>query len=479
MSHLSKTSHHNGQMYEQVLPPDEEALVSIQLQSHAVFELFHDSDPSRKMDLYSDELGWVRFHLRIPSNANPLELNVRRTDSSGEAVAHKLKLLVDPNQWPSSGRRVRDTQGSSAKSLASMTDTELVARGYPPRPPMKARAAHTRWRRLVSQKYTAVNPHLVKRSKRISALKAVHDKMSPTLPLPPPSPELSRAAADLIARSLPRLRNFRESIFNTQYNNWCGVIVTKPVNAFYTLQADWTQPTIFPAPTSIARAEASLWAGFDNSPVDLFQAGTDAVTVNFPVGFPNDVFGYATATNYYLWIEALPDGPWYVPNFPVSPGDEISVNIFVADGHGQTWFANDGLGGGLTAQNDSVWFMIYNTTQGKSYWGTYPRNTLLHGFSGSSVEFVVERPTDNDSGTLDQFANFGTARLRNCWFGDAQFGGRYEDKLTPDDGSQPFDGQLTYLNMADSSTGHVLATATSCNNADGGDDIFLLWANYN
>ena len=37
----------------------------------------------------------------------------------------------------------------------------------------------------------------------------------------------------------------------------------------------------------------------------------------------------------------------------------MSVDIFLADENGQTWF-KDGDWGGLTPADNSVWFMLYN-----------------------------------------------------------------------------------------------------------------------
>jgi hypothetical protein len=52
-----------------------------------------------------------------------------------------------------------------------------------------------------------------------------------------------------------------------------------------------------------------------------------------------------------MWIEALPYAPWAVTNFPIDPGDQIGVTIFVADSTGNTWF-NEPRGGGLTSRTD-------------------------------------------------------------------------------------------------------------------------------
>jgi hypothetical protein len=78
---------------------------------------------------------------------------------------------------------------------------------------------------------------------------------------------------------------------------------------------------------------------------------------------------------------------WGIPNFPISPGDEVSVEIFPADQFGNTWFAGDDRGG-LTAQGNNVWFMVYNYTRGVSYWSTLPCGE----FAGATAEFIVEGP---------------------------------------------------------------------------------------
>lgn len=124
-----------------------------------------------------------------------------------------------------------------------------------------------------------------------------------------------------------------------------------------------------------------------------------------------------------MWTECLLSAPNAVPGVPVSPGDQVSVDIFLADSNGMTWF-NDGRNGGLTSADTSVWFMIYNTTQGKSYWGTISALASSGDTShtGTTAEFILERPIDTNTNTPVPLANFIIIELAACWYGDSQYG---------------------------------------------------------
>lgn len=214
----------------------------------------------------------------------------------------------------------------------------------------------------------------------------------------------------------------------------------------------------------------SKWVGFDNSLSDLLQAGSDSEVLYF--------YGWRIES-HWMWIETLPYAPWGVPEFHIQPGDRVSVHIFVADDRGTTWF-QEPLGGGLTSRDDSVWFMLYNMTRRLSYWGTLP--TIDPGgqykFTGSQVEFVLERPSDSNLNPYP-LANFCITTMRNCAFADAEYGGREEEPVTPDDGSQPFVGDETYINMNSTITHNRLATAVSAQDPSsfGGYDIFWVFSN--
>jgi hypothetical protein len=330
---------------------------------------------------------------------------------------------------------------------------ELIALGYPPRPdPRQSPARYARWRRIVSQPFQAVNPRVVERPD-ITHSRPVQLK-SPTLPLPPP-----QAGA---------MNNF-------PLNNWSGPILTNPQGQFYAIQADWSVPDVFALPGAPFISAASEWVGFDNSPTDLYQAGSWSQCNNYAV------FGFGWAiTSYSIWVELLPFSAYFLPNFAVSPRDSVSVDIFVADQNGTTWFQN-GDNGGLTPADNSVWFLIYNYTQGQSFWGTYSTAPVSSGgqsstgFTGTLAEFILERPSLS-SGTLP-LASFGSAGMNNCWYADSFYGEQYFSLGA--DGSSPFDGSLAYYDMQNQATNNSLdLTFSSPDSNTGGSQVAFIWTNY-
>jgi hypothetical protein len=261
-------------------------------------------------------------------------------------------------------------------------------------------------------------------------------------------------------------------MFNASSNIWSGALISNPAAQFFLIEADWTVPGVFSMPNSPFYSAVAAWVGLDNSGTDLFQSGTDSECLNVPF------FGW-TFTYYWMWIETLPFAPWGLPNFPLSPGDSVSVDIFVADQSGNTWFQN-GSNGGLTPQDNTVWFMLYNHSKGVSYWGTLPAGPAnigglqSTGFTGSTAEFILERPSDGN-GNPFPLAPFGVAIMNSCWYGDSEYGDRLW-RLEAQ-GSTSFDGNLTYLNMQDS---NLLALPISLPDPTsvGGYEILWLWVNY-
>jgi hypothetical protein len=479
MSH--KISTQGLQSFARAVPLEQETLIVLDVAPHSAYRIFHGADPKKHLQLDSDERGRLSFYLTVPRNTEPFELHLVK---AGEELAHPIAISADPHYWERHDEAKVQSHAAKGAIRPALTgfpqgvsNKELTSRGYPPQPnPERSPTAHARWRELVSKPYTLVNDFRVPHEDiRFGSHVGAGSIMSPTLPLPPPSPELAQSLK-FLRRSFPRVRQWERSFFNATSSTWSGALVQQPVNNFFLVQADWQVPRVGPTPGASWRAEAAVWVGLGNGSNDLFQSGTDSVSVTFPLAPHSEAV--VCLTNYWMWIEVLPFAPWAVPNFPIGPGDEVSVNIHVADQAGNVWFREDNEGGGLTAQDNSVWFMLYNRTRGLSYWGIVPTQTPSDSFNGNIVEFILEQPSNSEGGTWP-LANFGTARMRNCAYGDAQFGNLQQFSIPPDDGSQPFDGNVSYLNMVNPSNGHRLATAISCPDASsfGGNDIFWLWSN--
>ena len=458
------------------LLPEVETLLSIRTHPKATCYLYHDQFKDQRLQLDADDNGVIRFHAKAHKDWQPIDVHVEYTGENGLQHRHTLSLRGDTNHGAviSPNEVAAPAVGNVRPALdgdpLALSNRELIRRGYPPRPdPIKSPARYARWHRNISRSYTAVTPRL-ERHPDVSFAhpRAVGRVEAPTLPLPPPRSGLA------FTPSIPIPPPMVRPIFNANWNSWSGAYLTQPINQFSYIQADWPVPGVFALPGAPVYSAAAEWIGLDNSGTDLYQSGTDSECVYFP--FFDWVF-----TDYWMWIETLPFAPWAVPNFTVSPGDSISVDIFIADEYGTTWYQN-GTWGGLTAQDNSVWFMLYNNTRGLSYWGTLPTapQTLdgesSTGYTGTTAEFILERPFYN--GSQAPLANFALAVMQGCWFGDAQYG----DQPFPlgADGSSPFDGNLLYINMQNSGNGDILDIAFSAPDPTSlyGSEILWFWTNY-
>ena len=446
--------------------PGVETEIRIVTLPKATCHLSHAEGDGRKIQLDADDHGVVRFHARPGPGAGPLELQLEGIDEDGRKIEHVVQLQPDTHAWSSHPVEARRLHGKELAALAgddlTLPAKQLVQRGFPPRPdPVKAPARYARWLRRVSNPVVAVTPRKVPHPGVRFAKPKVRTDLpprleSPTLPLPPP-----------IVRSA----------FNSNFNTWSGAYLTRPIAQFFLIQADWNVPGVFPVGEFLQPYSAvAEWIGLDDSGTDLYQSGTDSELWS--------IFGW-TITNYWMWIESLPFAPWGVPNFPVSPGDEISADIFIADANGQTWFVNQDEGnGGLTRADNNVWFMLYNLTKGASFWGTlstgpYSAGGLTGtGYTGTTAEFIIERPSDLNSGNPYPLAPFGFTTMWSCWYGDSEYGDNRLWRLGPS-GSTPFDATLTYINMVDNSTENLLALPLSFPDPTdpSGTEIFWLWLN--
>jgi hypothetical protein len=457
--------------------PESETLLTIQTDPHAVCHLRHASRPEEGLQLDADERGIVRFHARAAKGAKPIELVIHSVGEHGRASEHSVTISADaphPTVAAAAPRPGRPSHPPLAGADLTLSNRELLARGYPPRPdPTASPARYARWLRRVSEPFDRVND---KRTPHPS----VRFGRAATAAKPPPRAEAAPATTkahpglQLFSPTLPLPPPMARSVFNQNSGIWSGAYLNRPNGQFFWIEADWNAPGVFALSGGPAYSAVAEWIGLDNSGTDLYQTGTDSECWDF------SIFGW-TFTNYWMWIELLPFAPWGVPNFPVSPGDSISADIFVADQNGMTWFQNNDEGNdGLTGADNSVWFMLYNNTQHASYWGTLPTAPVSlsgynsTGFTGTTAEFILERPSDLSSGTPYPLAFFGLAAMRGCVYGDALYG--FHAWVLEADGSSPFDGNLAYLNMTGGS-GNLLALPISVPDpsGSGGSEIVWIW----
>jgi hypothetical protein len=239
------------------------------------------------------------------------------------------------------------------------SDADLRAYGFPPRPdPFRARRNYTAWSHLVAGAKIAIVPHL-------RTLAVRHRPMIPAAP----------AVASVV--------NHPAMAYST---NWAGLALLGPARSFGTssFYAMWGQFNVpigeqqFGVCTGGTEYSAT-WVGMDGSPgtsSDVVQAGTES-----------DAYcaGGVTYPDYYAWYEWYPAYTQEIDNFPVSPGQDISVEVTA---------------GATTA---AVFMTNQTTNQFVAIGFDAPAGT---SFIGNSAEWVVERPEVNN--VLGTLANYVT-----------------------------------------------------------------------
>jgi hypothetical protein len=222
---------------------------------------------------------------------------------------------------------------------------------------------------------------------------------------------MKRLAARIGSLGRPRLppspgpeflhRFQRRAIGNTrEYSeNWSGAVVLPPdeKTRFYTIGATWTVPNLMPPPEAAILPNpdalprkldyepgsyyASIWVGIDgNSNDQVLQVGTfQRVTV------ANDGSISATSKAFYQWY---PDCQQVIDEVNVCPGDLVSCKVIASK------------------ETNSAEIYFSNLSRGvkKSCLVEPPANINV---TGSSAEWIVERPSAPEDLEIQILANYG------------------------------------------------------------------------
>ena len=227
------------------------------------------------------------------------------------------------------------------------TAAQLDAAGLPPRPDAQLQQkAFASWKRAVTAKTTRVMPTLVQ----------TEIKHGP-----------HKAAADS----------------NGTSTNWSGYVLlnsqtSRTTASFYYLIADYVVPVAEQAFGSCTGGWdwSSSWVGIDGyNSNDVLQAGTE-----------QDAYcsGSTTSSYYSAWYEWYPYGEVRIGSFPVSPGDDLFVEVW-----------------STSATAGHAYIVNYNTNETVNLAFSAPSGTTL---KGNSAEWVVERPTVG--GSLATLTNY-------------------------------------------------------------------------
>jgi hypothetical protein len=208
---------------------------------------------------------------------------------------------------------------------------------------------------------------------------------------------------------------------NGTSSNWSGYVLlnsqtSRTAASFYFLIADYVVPVAEQAFGACTGGwdYSSSWIGIDGyNSNDVLQAGTES-----------DAYcsGSTTATYYSAWYEWYPFGEVRIGSFPVSPGDDLFVEVW-----------------STSATAGHAYIVNYNTNQSVNLSFSAPSGTTL---KGNSAEWVVERPSVG--GSLATLTNYIEDFFEEAYAYDFNY-----DQSSP---SAPYSGVSSIpLTMVDSS----------------------------
>jgi peptidase A4-like protein len=203
---------------------------------------------------------------------------------------------------------------------------------------------------------------------------------------------------DLVA--LPKIVHGNQGIIqNNTSNIWSGLIVSQPNTAYGTVWGIWTVPSVSVPAGGTGNYFSSLWVGLNGT--SLLQAGTEQDASLSP-----SLFG-GSGSNYYAWFEWFPAPSVQVNNFPIAPGQSISVLIDgLSDGSGRGQVAMLNISTGIAT---SPIVIPIPTTD----FNGNPINPPIPFAPSSQAVWILERPSSNDNGVPvpNALADFGLAAI--------------------------------------------------------------------
>jgi hypothetical protein len=371
----------NGNAYgrlEHHMPPGSASSASLKTLPNATCEVYpaeRPADVGDRLRVFSDDDGVVRFHLNhLDPSVRAGDLKVDCTDDSGATSSQTLSVVIDEAAKPQTPEAYHKTGKPTLAKLdvpaASLSDEDVHARHYPPRPDAaKDPAGFELWSQVVQSGATVVSPHVF---------------------------------AD---------KDRKHSAYSTS-GNWSGYVdlspATQPIYAW--IKGDWWVPKVYSESGFWTSDYTSTWVGIDGwGSSDVVQDGTDQNT---------HTYFWISCTSYDAWTEWYPLYSQTVSNFSVNPGDHVYVWTWVLDSSGH-----------YSSHPTVGWFYIWNQTQ-NIYTELSTGLPAGASFDGHSAEWVMERPGINGSiSSLAQYAPmymYG-AQVVDLWGGSHNIAGDATD----------------------------------------------------
>ena len=356
------------------VPPHAVNRVVLQTEPEAACNLHvaGDNDPAKTMTLYANIEGYVQFHFTPNEETEdvPLQLDCA---TAGAVSTHPVHLHIGSSptaDMPAPMTSIPAPKGSRVlpaltdESARQLSDQEIVALGYSPRPdPAESPEAYTKWLETYSRPITMLPPQSVRQS--------------------------------AIRHTLPSVE---AGFFSSSH--WSGYVAQSVPSSYIRVNGWWHVPNNGNPESPSINQRSSFWVGLDGYGLsDLVQAGTEQSIVNFGAfGFIHD---------NYAWTEVVPNQAEQ-QQFSVNPDDYMHVTVWVGDSTGAQ-----------TPLGHTAWFSIVDQTQSQG--GIYSTPLAGTSFSGSTAEWIMERPCVANcfgpaSGwVFPDLAHYGPVIMTDAW----------------------------------------------------------------
>ena len=344
-----------------------------------------DNDPAKTLTLYANIEGFVQFHF-IPieeTEGGRLQLDCTTADA---VTTHPVHLHIGSSptaDMPAPMTSIPAPKGSRVlpaltdESARQLSDQEIVALGYSPRPdPVESLDAYTKWLETYSRPLTMLPPQSVRQS--------------------------------AIGHTPPSVDGFLSN------SHWSGYVAQGAASSFIRVNGWWHVPHIGNYESLSINQRSSLWVGLDGfSTNDLVQAGTEQAIVFITFGYIYD---------YYAWTEVVPNQSEQ-SQFSVNPGDQMAVTVWVGDSTGAQ-----------TPSGHTAWFQVVDQTLSQG--GTYSTPLAGTSFSGNAADWIMERPCVANcfgpaSGwVFPDLAHYGPIEITDAWVQTPTSGNKVIDYST-------------------------------------------------
>jgi Peptidase A4 family len=324
--------------------------------------LQHHDSLKQPIEHFADQDG--NIHLQVYASGdtqrNPLKFTFQSEDKS---ITMELRASTEetesyPFHQPSHSAK---NHGKSRPALTeeealTLSDDELVRRGYSPRPQFADEKVSETWLKSVRHLATRVEPVLAPRRIKRTAKPRGSEFGSPT---------------------------------NVAYPTWCGIEARDSVG-YRSVLGLWTNPGVLFDRNVEIYSEAAIWVGLDGDGIlPLPQAGVDLQVWNFPAppiadpGFPTEPDFFFVSP--YTWFELFPfpanQGGIGWQGVPARVGDQMQVIV---------WIDSNGPPGSPQIPGGYAHMAIDNLTTVQFSTVVVPLNGI--NVVGTEAEWIVEAP---------------------------------------------------------------------------------------